>query len=173
MRRALKLVETVLHAICCLAIFAMMILITSDTIGRYFFNNPIQGSYEITELYFMIMVVFLAQSITYKNGGHIRIDILYNRFSPKQKSIADMLGVLLTMLVFSLITYQSGILTYEAWSKEQYTFGVITLPMVWSYIWIPLGSGALTIRLLIEFIKLGKSLAGESTLVNKQSEKID
>lgn len=171
MKRALELVETLLHTICCLAIFAMMILITFDTIGRYFFNNPIQGSYEITELYLMIMVVFLTLSFTFKNGGHIRIDILYSRFSQKQKAIADMLGLLLSIIVFSIITYQSGILAYDAWSQEQYTFGVITLPMVWSYIWVPLGSGVLTLRLLLEFITTSKGLLQDHTLTNKQSEK--
>lgn len=143
--------ESFLHGIGAMAAFVMMILITFDTAGRYLFNKPIQGTLEITELYLMIMVVFLTLSYSFKRGEHVRIDILYRHFSAKTKAAVDMISLLLLAVLFAIITYQGWLMTYEAWSQNQYTFGVISLPMVFSYIWVPLGSGTLTLRLLINF----------------------
>ena len=48
-----------------IALALMMLLTTADVLGRYFFNAPVLGAYEITE-YLMLIMVFsflaLAQS---------------------------------------------------------------------------------------------------------------
>lgn len=146
-------IEKLLHIIGYIAIFAMMILITLDTVGRYFFNNPIQGTYEITEIFLMIMVVFLTLSYSFKTGDHVRVDILYRRFPNKVKNAINVFAMFISAALFAMITYQGWILTHGAWINQEYTFGVITLPMYLSYIWIPLGSGALTLRLIGEGVK--------------------
>ncbi len=161
--------EAILHGIGAVAAFMMMVLITFDTAGRYLFNKPIQGTLEITELYLMIMVVFLTLSYSFKRGEHIRIDILYRHFSAKTKALVDMLSLLLSALLFAVITYQGWVMTYEAWSQDQYTFGVITLPMVFSYIWVPLGSGTLTLRLLINFFTTLRHLRANRSTVGEIS----
>ncbi|MFM1653006.1 TRAP transporter small permease subunit [Brevibacillus sp. B_LB10_24] len=152
-KRVFAKLESILHALSSAAIFFMMLLIAFDTAGRYFLNKPIQGTYEITEMYLMVMVVFLTLSYTFKSGDHIRIDICYRRFRPKTKALIDVFGMLISAALFAVIAYQGGMSTLEAWSQNEYTFGVITLPMYLSYIWVPLGSGALTLRLIIDACK--------------------
>jgi TRAP-type C4-dicarboxylate transport system permease small subunit len=151
-------IESLSQVIGYVALFMMMLLITVDTAGRYFFNQPIHGAFEITEDYLMVMVVFLGLSYSYKKGEHIKIDLLYRHFPNKVKSIVDCLGLLLTAVLFSLITYQGYSLTFEAWVQKQYIFGVISLPSFLSYIWVPVGSAVLTIRLMIEFFKTIRTL---------------
>lgn len=145
--------EKGLHILGYIAAFAMMLLITADTAGRFFFNLPIQGTFEITQMYLMVMIIFLSISYSYKNGSHIRIDVLYNRFSERTKLVVDMFGIVLTLVVFSMICYKSYEITYRAFVNNQQTFGVISMPVYLSYIWIPIGTGVLLIRMVIDFVK--------------------
>lgn len=62
----------------CLAgmtLFALMLLTCADVIGRYFFNNSINGATELTELAIAIMIFAEMPVITLK-GGHVVVDIL-------------------------------------------------------------------------------------------------
>lgn len=162
-------IEKLLHAISYISTFIMMFLITVDTAGRYLFNKPIKGAYEITESFLMIVVVFLTLSYSYKSGDHIRIDILYRRFTNKTKIVIDAFSLILSACMFSVITYYGWTQTYEAFIQKQYTFGVITMPMFLSYIWIPIGCGALTIRLFAEgIIDIGKLFGAKELIKEKK-----
>jgi TRAP-type C4-dicarboxylate transport system permease small subunit len=56
-------------------LLCMMVLTICDVIGRYFFNSPVTGAYEITEV-MMITVVFLFIGYTQAQKGHISIDFV-------------------------------------------------------------------------------------------------
>ena len=160
----IRKLEITLNYISCIGIFAMMVLLSFDTAGRYLFNKPIQGSYEITELVLMIAVVFLALSNCFKIGDQVKIDFVYGKFPPKVKAVFDGIMYLFCMAVFSLVGYLGWELAYDALRLHEMTFGVISLPMVLSYIWIPLGVGVLVLRLLFESIKRFAFLFGAKSI---------
>lgn len=160
--KVLKRMEAFLHIVSCTAILAMMLLITLDTAGRYFLNRPIQGTYEITEMYLMVIVVFMALSYSFQTGDHVKIDIWYRHFSVRTKAIVDLFSLILSAGLFAIIAYQGWLVTWEAWKQNEYTFGVIALPMYLSYLWVPLGSGAMTLRLAIDVCKCVRTLSGTS-----------
>jgi len=54
------------------ALAAMMLLTTADVIGRYFFNAPVLGAYEITEYLMLIMVFFIPGFGPVGKGPHQR-----------------------------------------------------------------------------------------------------
>src|SRR3990172_12028496 len=68
--------ETVLLYIAVFATFVMMCLTTADAAGRYLFNRPITGDYEVTEQYLMVAMVFLGFSYAYRGGAYIRVTLL-------------------------------------------------------------------------------------------------
>lgn len=59
-------------AIC---LFTLMMLTTLDVIGRYFFDKPLPGAFELTEL-LMVLVIFGALPIVTARRRHIVVDIL-------------------------------------------------------------------------------------------------
>jgi TRAP-type C4-dicarboxylate transport system permease small subunit len=65
----------VLAGLSCLFLFGMMILTFVDVTGRYVFNNPIYGAYEIIYL-MMPALIFLAFPILCFREGHVTIDLL-------------------------------------------------------------------------------------------------
>ncbi|HVL57718.1 MAG TPA: TRAP transporter small permease [Burkholderiaceae bacterium] len=62
-------------------LFAMMLLTFVDVILRYFFNAPMKGSFEVTEL-LMAVLIFCGLPLVSYRGGHVAIDT-FERFLPR------------------------------------------------------------------------------------------
>ena len=60
--------------------------------------------------YMHAAVFLLAAGYTLKRGGHVRVDILYRRFSPRRKAWVDSLGCLLFLLPLAIFT---GLISQE------------------------------------------------------------
>jgi TRAP-type C4-dicarboxylate transport system permease small subunit len=90
--------------LCCLAI--MMFLTAVDVIGRYFFNRPVLGSFEITEY---LMVILVGASLAYCGikKGHVEIELLTDRLSMRAQTILGCVTSFLGFLLFCLITWQT------------------------------------------------------------------
>ncbi|EWG99364.1 TRAP transporter small permease [Halomonas sp. BC04] len=56
-------------------LFAMMLLTTADVTGRYFFNSPILGTVELTQL-MLAAVVFLSLPVVCWREEHVSVDLL-------------------------------------------------------------------------------------------------
>jgi TRAP-type C4-dicarboxylate transport system permease small subunit len=68
MQRSLGLITAVL-------LFMMMILTLLDVFGRYLFNSPIMGAYEITEL-MLVVLIFAGIPLAGANDEHIAVDLI-------------------------------------------------------------------------------------------------
>lgn len=135
-----------------ISLFAMMLLITIDTAGRYFFNKPLHGTLEITELYLMGAVVFLGMSNTMRLGGHIRIRLLSDRFSPLSKACLEILFGILSFCLFAAIAFRSSGVAYKALADKEVVFGIIQWPVYISWLIFALGVGILAARILLNTI---------------------
>jgi TRAP-type mannitol/chloroaromatic compound transport system permease small subunit len=73
-----------------------------DTIMRYFFRT---GSIAMQELEWHVFSVVFLFGISYalKTEGHVRVDILYDRFSPKWKAVVNILGTLIFLIPLAVL----------------------------------------------------------------------
>lgn len=156
--RSFDKVEIMFLKLSQLSILAMMVLTALDASSRYIFDKPIMGAYEITERYLMIILVFLSMSYVQKVDGHIRLDILFEKFSQRLQDALNIFYFLLAALLMAFIGYEGAISTYNAIANNLQLSGLINFPLWLSYIWIPLGSFLITIRLLITIIRLAANL---------------
>jgi TRAP-type C4-dicarboxylate transport system permease small subunit len=84
------------------AVAILMLMTVLDVGGRYFFNSPLTGTFEMTEL-LMAFIIFSALPIVSQKRTHITVDLLTNILSPRLKSLqaffTDLVcgGVCLTM----------------------------------------------------------------------------
>ena len=83
----------------------MMLFTVSDVAGRYLFNKPITGTYEISTLMLVVVSVFSLAYCQLKNG-HTAVDILTSRLQPKTQNIIDIVTYILYFFAFCLLTYQ-------------------------------------------------------------------
>lgn len=136
------------------ALVLMMLLTTADAISRYLFKQSIVVAYEMTELYLMVALVFLSMSFVKKIDGHIRLDILFDRFPKKVQYILDAFYCLLAATMFFFIGLKGLNMTVEALQYRYVAAGLINFPLWLSYVWIPIGSYLLMIRLLFSVIRV-------------------
>ncbi|WP_179151842.1 TRAP transporter small permease [Oceanobacillus senegalensis] len=137
-----------------LALVIMMILTSLDALSRYIFSQSIIGAYEITEMYLMVILVFLSMSYVQKIDGHIRLDILFERLPSRLQDTLNIVYYLLGALLMGFIGYQGLLMSLNAWQNNLVMSGLINFPLWLSYIWVPIGSFLIMIRQIILSIML-------------------
>ncbi len=85
----------------------MLVNVFYDSIMRYFFNS---GSIALQEMeWHLFSVVFLfGMAYTLKEDAHVRVDILYDHFSPRWKAIVNIGGALLFLIPLSLLIIEGS-----------------------------------------------------------------
>jgi TRAP-type C4-dicarboxylate transport system permease small subunit len=92
-------------------LLALMVMTVIDVIMRRFFNSPLLGSFELTQLSLsMIVLTGFAYANDFKE--HVVIDFIYDKTPRGFKRICAMLTVLLTILmtaVMCFVVFRQGI----------------------------------------------------------------
>lgn len=152
MSRILHFFDLIFMRVAQLSLVIMMFSISADALGRYVFNRPLQGSFEFTSLYLMVIVTFLAMPATYATGGMVRLDILKGPLSRLPWHLSERFNTFAGALVFGFIAWHAGHEAYEKFASRDTMFGVIQFPVYWSYVWVPLGCGLMALRLAHECV---------------------
>ncbi len=162
--RSLARLEDGLARIAGGAVLLMMGLITADASARYFFRAPLLGADTVTEMYLMVAVVFLALPRLQRTGGHIRVEFVRDRLPPRIVTLLDSLTLLTAGAVFALVTYKTGLAAWQSLREWRVIAGPVPWPRGPSLALVPLGTGLLTLRLLLQ------ALTGALALVRQASE---
>lgn len=135
------------------AIAAMMGITTVDVVMRKAFHSPVRGSYEYVSLLF-VGVVFLGLAYAQSRNEHIQISVLYDRLPLRLRRLIQGLVLGLALGIFGIITWFSAITTVWAWQTGDTILGAMQV-LTWpSRVFVPLGTGALFLRLLVQLIRL-------------------
>ncbi len=96
-----------LARIAALALFALAFLVFYDALMRYLFH---EGSIALQELEWHLfdLTFLLSAAYTLAHDKHVRVDILYDRFSNQLKDTIKFLDALLLVLPFSLLIAYYG-----------------------------------------------------------------
>lgn len=160
--RAVAALETLLGWFAKLALVAMMLLVCADAGGRYLFNNPVPGVYEITEFYLMIGAVFLSFAMTQRVGGHVRADVFFDLLPIRAQKGLEILYVLAALALFGLITWAAARTSLQNFEANRWTTGVVAIPTGPSWAIAAVGSFMFCLRLTLQAIQLmmGGEIAG-------------
>ena len=86
----------------------MLVNVFYDAIMRYFFRT---GSIALQELeWHLFAVVFLfGMAYTLKEDAHVRVDVLYDHFSPRWKAVVNIAGTLLFLVPLAVLIIQGSV----------------------------------------------------------------
>ena len=56
-------------------LFGLMVLTTADVVGRYLFNSPLRGAFEITEL-LLLALIFAGLPLASRADEHVTLDFI-------------------------------------------------------------------------------------------------
>jgi TRAP-type transport system small permease protein len=82
-------------------LFVIMIVMVADVSGRYLFNQPIRGAYEITE-FLMCVMVLGALPLVSLWGRHVEASLLAD-LAPRAAGLLRWLAGILSVLVFAYL----------------------------------------------------------------------
>jgi TRAP-type C4-dicarboxylate transport system permease small subunit len=120
-----------LHAfglVAAISTFVMMLLVVANIIGRYLFNAPITGAFEVTES-LLVVIIMLALALTQFHDGHIRVNIVTRRMPPIWAHLARICALVLAVLFFLWCAYASWNFAYESYTFKEQEWGTITFPL--------------------------------------------
>lgn len=90
-------------------ILALLVaLIVYDATARYLFSS---GSTALQELewHFFDVVILLSIAYALKHNAHVRVDIFYDKFSPKIQSMINIISIVFFILPLSFLILYIGI----------------------------------------------------------------
>ncbi len=91
-----------------LVLIGLMLLTTADVAGRYFFNAPIDGVFDLTQFAVSIMV-FLGLAYCGFRGAHVVIELLYDRFPPGARRVLNRITNLAGCILFGVIGWRTAV----------------------------------------------------------------
>ena len=91
-----------------IAIVLMIINVFYDVIMRYFFKSGSIGMQEM-EWHLFSVIILLGVAYTLKADGHVRVDVIYDRLTPRKKAMINMVGVIIFILPISFLVGISSI----------------------------------------------------------------
>lgn len=166
MNRTIDLLDLISMRIAQFSLLIMMLSISVDSLGRYAFNRPLQGSFEFTSLYLMVILTFLAMPGAYSAGAMVRLDVFAATLSKIPWHFSERINTFAGAAVFGFIAWHAGLEAIDKFVSKDTTFGVIQFPLYWSYVWVPLGCGLMAIRLAHEFVfPVSHTVSGDSEAV--------
>ena len=150
-----SLAFTISSKLVILCLFAMIVIVVYDIVSRTLFKAGIPGTVEINE-YLLIIVGFMGITMANRLGGHITVDLLYNKIPPSFQPIIDCLNNIILLgfsIVFLYAGFEKAVSAYTA--GETNWFGPHVLP-VWYFRWtVPISFFLLSVQLLLEIIRFG------------------
>ena len=87
-----------------ISLFLMMCLTIADVTGRYLFNKPILGAFELTEFMVLVLIFsFLAYAQSHKS--HINVDLFMMFFPEKLRTLIEIFNHVACLAIMILITW--------------------------------------------------------------------
>ncbi|MDX9801180.1 MAG: TRAP transporter small permease subunit [Spirochaetia bacterium] len=108
-------------------VLGMIAILLYETISRTIFNRPHIWAVEMTQ-FVMAAYYLLGGGYVLLLDGHVRMDLLYHRWTTKQKALADVITFFIIFIYMVVLSYGAvqGILyavkykqvSYSAWSPS-------------------------------------------------------
>ena len=149
----LQKVSRVAAIIAAVVLAIMMLLTVADVSGRYFFNSPIKGTWEIVGL---LLIIAGTWGLGYcqMEKGHISISIILQRFSRRGQAIIRSFTYLIGLAAFSLICWRMFIMTvrYLTVMKGNVT-DTLEIPYPPFMLALSIGAGIMALILIVDLVR--------------------
>ena len=138
----------------------MMFMVVGEVFCRSFFNIPIPGAVEMSELALLI-IVFFSASYTFTVGGHVSVEIVRNRLPRRIRTLATCFALVVSLVTFGMLVYGGVKFAWRLWELNQATI-ILGLPIAPFVFVIPGAVFILWLRLLVELFLSAFEIGGAS-----------
>lgn len=82
-------------------VILMMLHVVADVAMRFIFNHPVPATLEISQFWYMPMVIFLGLAVAERTDQHISAPIVYDRLTPRLKYEMTVISTVLSVLLLA------------------------------------------------------------------------
>jgi TRAP-type transport system small permease protein len=108
----LKFINKIFYIIGGVSLVSLFILMSSDVLGRFLFDSPINGATELGE-YFIAALAFFGLAYAQQTGRTITVDTFSEHFPKKLLNIVIIIGFVLSAIFFAVMAYETGQVAYK------------------------------------------------------------
>ena len=135
-----------------IALFAMMLLTTADVTGRYLFNKPILGAFELTEFLVLILIFsFLAHTQAQKT--HVSVDLLLGRLPKTWRTVIAVINHTVCLVLMGLFVWMTTLRAFELkeFGEASSNLGIPKYPFAY---FVVIGCAILGLEYLRDLIRM-------------------
>jgi TRAP-type mannitol/chloroaromatic compound transport system permease small subunit len=123
-----------------------------EVLARYVFNSPTNWVHESMFLMFG-MQYMLSGAYAYRDDQHVRVDVLYVKFSPRGKAIADIITSVFFFIFILTMVFTGWRFADDAMNNSEVSFTEWGVQYWLVKLTIPIGAGLLALQGLSKLIK--------------------
>jgi TRAP-type C4-dicarboxylate transport system permease small subunit len=151
----------ILVILTCLILTFVTVSVCLEVVLRYFFNRPQVWVIELSE-YALLYITFLGAAWVLKLEGHVTVDLVTNRLSPKGRAFFSFISFVICSIVSGVLFLYGTRVTWSYFSKGLYNPTILEIPTAAILIVIPVGG----ITLLVQSVRG----ACQSLLIHKRGK---
>ena len=107
-KKRIRRINYIVCAVGMAMILPLMLLTFADVMLRGFFNKPIPGSFEISQ-YILAIFILLGAAYTQQVKGHVGVDFVTSRLSPRLRACCEILTTLLSLFIIAIVVWQGWV----------------------------------------------------------------
>jgi len=131
----------------------MMLLTSSEVIGRAVWSQPIPGSMELSS-YMLAAFILLGLAYTQQVKGHVRVTMFVSRLPKAWALILDVITTLLSLFIIAVMAWQGWVVGI----KEQTVSDMLRIPQFPFRLLVSVGGVFLFLELFLELTDTLKRL---------------
>jgi len=112
-------------------------------------------SFAFTEEFSVFLLVFMTligTALAFATKGHLRINFFVDRLPKKFQIAAEVISLISTVIVFSLVCYYGALFAYDQWEFEETSAGLGYPSWIYS-IWLPILAAVILYRAVNRTVK--------------------
>ena len=145
---------TALAIMAAFGFFGIMWLIDANVLSRRFFNAPITGTLEITEV-LMVFAILLPMAYTQMRRGHIRVTLITGMFPSRIRKYFFVFSLVVGCIFAAWATYASFNFFLRSYNINEHAWGSIRIPIYPAKGAVALGMFLLSVQYFLDAIRVG------------------
>lgn len=130
----------------------IVVLIGYEVVMRYIFNQPTIWVHELSLLLWGSLFM-LAGAYILLHGGHVNMDLVYARLSPRKRAIIDLVTSLLFFFFCGVLLWKGWIMASKSLAILEHSGSFWNPPVYLVKLTIPLGAFLLILQGIAKFVR--------------------
>jgi len=136
---------------------SMMLLVVADVFMRYVMRRPLMVADEFSA-YMLVALSYLGLAYTWREGGHVRIEILARRLSPRVNGCVRLVGLILVFAFMLELDRAAWKMIVYARQMNLRSSTFFMFPLFWPQLTVFIGFVMLTLLVAVDVFRTWATL---------------